>query len=57
MISGKLETVCTSLMELKIEERYAGDNKDFIQGLSIPESVKVLSIPYFFLSYKKNWFR
>lgn len=54
MISGKLETVCTSLMELKIEERYAGDNKDFIQGLSIPESVKVLSIPYFFLSYKKE---
>lgn len=51
MIIGKLETIGSSITELEIHCHYEGDDNDFIQDLSIPESVKVLAIPSSFLSY------
>ncbi|KAK6894523.1 hypothetical protein K6H09_002462 [Candida tropicalis] len=50
MIIGKLETIGSSITELEIHCHYEGDDNDFIQDLSIPESVKVLAIPSSFLS-------
>lgn len=54
MINGDLALMCPQLVELKILDYIYTDNKDFLQALSIPKTVKDLIIPYTYLSYMKS---